>query len=185
MDKDLDKDLDLDLDLDKDLDMNQEKNQDNKLDEIVFLKPTSLMFIYNGISYYADPGIVFSQITEIKDMANFDDPVVLSHGSHGPVPRYIVNLWIWSMCTKSMDLTKIKPHDIVCFLDHIDRYPTDSVSIRTIEQDLIEYFDILSIGILQTIDTRYLIDLCQRYWLKYLYLWIHNQRKNKVNPQIQ
>ena len=38
---------------------------------------------------------------------------------------------------------KIKPRDIGCTLDHIDRYPTQSVSIRTIEHQLIEYFDTL------------------------------------------
>ena len=179
-------------------------NQDNKIqedgeggedeedEEIDFISPSVPVFIYNGETYHGYPEVVFNQIIlfkEIKEMARFDDLITLSSGLSQSqcLPRYLINMWLRSMYTKKINLMKIKSRsqDIVCFLDHIDRYPTLSVSIRTIEHDLIKYLDTLeqSIDTLESIDTRYLVDLSERYGLKYLYLWsrAHDQKKNKVN----
>jgi len=170
-------------------------SEDLESPEIDFKKPTSLVFIYNGNNYYAHPGVVFEQIVlfkEIKDMGNlnFDEPIVLSSQSSGSVPGYIINLWLRSMYSTSssstkgnyFDLAKIRPRDIVCTLDHIDRYPTLSVSISSMEYQLIDYFDQLVSGRKdqsQWVCTRYLMDLSHRYGLKSLYLWIHNYKKQK------
>jgi hypothetical protein len=83
---------------------------------------------------------------------------------------------------------KIKPMDIISALDHIDRYPTLSLTIKSIEHQLIRYFDQMinqtemetemeTETECQNIDVQYLTDLCVRYGLKYLYLWIHNYKK--------
>jgi hypothetical protein len=85
-------------DLGQDLDKDSEDSEDSDDPEIDFMKQTSLVFIHDGNKYYAHSKVVFEQITlfkEIEDMANFDEPVVLSSGSGsvlGSAPRYIINL---------------------------------------------------------------------------------------------
>lgn len=159
-------------------------DQDENIDKIDSMRPRSLVFVYNGDNYYADPEIVFNEIIlfkEIKDILRFDEPVVLSCGSGGydylssPCPKYLINLWLGSIDTKEINLMEIEPQDILSALDHIDRYPTESLSIKLIEHQLIRYFDQMTTEC-QSICLKYLIDLSSRYGLKYLYLWIHNQK---------
>jgi hypothetical protein len=172
------------------LDQDQDQNQDKKSSDFDFSRQTSLVFIYNGTNYYADPEIVFNQLIlfkEIKDLMRFDDPITLSTNSGVDypddsskcLPRYVINLWIRSMYTKKIDLMNIESKDIVCALDHIDRYPTDSVSIKSIEHQLIEYFDPMYTND-QSIYLKYLTDLCVRYGLKYLYLWVKIGYKDRM-----
>jgi hypothetical protein len=161
-------------------------DQDEESDNMDSMKHRSRVFVYNGDNYYADPEIVFNQITlfkEIKDILRFDvdELVVLSCGSYGPCPRYLINLWLGSMCTKKIDLMEIESNHILSALDHIDRYPTESVSIRGIEHQLIRRIDrMITCGELTDCQwitmSRYLTDLCARYGLKYMYIWIHNHK---------
>jgi hypothetical protein len=111
--------------------------------------------------------------------------VVLSSGSGsvlGSAPRYIINLWLRSMYVKKFDLGKVKLKNIASTLDLIDRYPTLSVSISSMEHQLIEYFN-QSVSkkknsrYLIDLCTKYLMDLCNRYGMKYLYMWFHTYTK--------
>jgi hypothetical protein len=81
-------------------------------------KIPGLLFNYNGSVYYGHGEVVYDSI-QIKNVVNFDQPITLS----GHLPRYVIDLWIESMYSKRFDLMKIKPSDIIKFLDHIDQYP--------------------------------------------------------------
>jgi NADH:ubiquinone oxidoreductase subunit E len=149
---------------------------------IDFTQNPSLLFSHNGIKYYGHREIVYDSILclrEIKDIADFNELIELS----SQAPSYIINLWINTMYTKQIDIHGIRGDsgdDIVLFLKHVDQYPTDILTIGTLEHDLIQYFDDPGKGIDQTqIDKHmpYLKELAHRYRLKRLYLWIHNKMR--------
>jgi NADH:ubiquinone oxidoreductase subunit E len=155
-----------------------EQSHDSKLNPspihvlcIDFTEKSSLLFNYNGSEYHGHRDIVYESILclkEIKDVANFDQLITLS----GRMPKYAINLWLGSMYNKQFDIMNIKPCDLIPFLDHIDQYPTDFLTINTIECDLIRYLNTCThfeemIPCLKNISLR-----CR---LKRLYLWIHNK----------
>jgi hypothetical protein len=135
-----------------------------------------LIFIYNNDKYYGHRERVYDSIMclkEIKEIADFDEPITLT----GTIPIYVMNMWIESMYTKVFDITEIQPSDIICFLKHIDQYPTDILSIDKIEQNLIEYFDMMQYNVSYDM---YLRDTCHKYKLKRLYLCLHNKKMENI-----
>jgi hypothetical protein len=57
----------------------------------IFSENSSLLFYHNGIECYGYRDIVYESILclkEIKDIADFDQPITLS----GKIPKYIMNL---------------------------------------------------------------------------------------------
>jgi NADH:ubiquinone oxidoreductase subunit E len=141
---------------------------------IDFSSNLSLLFEYNGSEYHGHREIVYDSILclkEIKDVAVFDQLITLS----GSVPKYIINMWIWSMYSRRFNLMDVKPCDLILFLDHIDQYPTDFLTICTIEDDLIKYMDTDSQDIVFEDLIPCLKTISLRCRLKRLYLWIHNK----------
>jgi hypothetical protein len=139
------------------------------------------LFNYSGSEYYGHRDIVYGSILclrEIKDIANFDQLITLN----GRIPKYIMNQWIGSMYSKRFDMMKILPCDILSFLNHIDQYPTDFLTICTIEYDLIRYLDINSHDIVFEDLIPGLKEISVRCRLKRLYLWIHN-KQSIINEQ--
>jgi len=135
------------------------------------------LFIYNGSQYYGYREVVYDSILclkEIKDVADFDQLITLS----GRLPKYAINLWIWSMYSKQFNIMKIRPHDIVGFLNHIDQYPTDFLTIGSIECGLIRYLDTCTQNIVKDL-IPCLNQISMRCRLKRLYLWIHNKQNNQ------
>ena len=154
------------------------KSHDNEsIPPIDYTEDSTLLFIYNGSEYYGHRNIVYESILclkEIKDVADFDQPLTLS----GRLPKYAINLWIWSMHSKRFNLMNIRPCDIVQFLNHIDQYPTDFLTISSIECDLIKYLDTESHEIVFEELIPRLKEISMRCRLKRLYLWIHNKMVN-------
>jgi len=142
--------------------------------DIDFTENLSLLFDHNGSQYHGHRSIVYESIQclrEIKDVANFDQLITLS----GRIPKYAMNQWIYAMYSKRFNLMNIEPEDIIPFLDHIDQYPTDFLTISSIECDLIRYLDANS----QNIDDPMipcLKEISLRCRLRRLYLWIHNKQ---------
>ena len=64
-----------------------------------------------------------------------------------------------------------KPENLVHFLDFIDQYPTDILSIDALEMDLIKYLDKHEIKCVA-----YIKNVSTKYQLKHLYVWVHNQK---------
>jgi hypothetical protein len=101
----------------------------------------------------------------------------------GSVPKYAINLWIRSMYIKQFNIMKIRPQDIVSFLNHIDQYPTDFLTICTIECDLIRYLDTVHEIVFEDLIPN-LKDISMRCRLKRLYLWIHNKQIVSVDKYV-
>jgi hypothetical protein len=143
-----------------------------------YTKNSTILFNHNGSEYYGYRDIVYDSILclkEIKDVANFDQLITLS----SRIPKYIMNLWIGSMYSKRFNLMSIRPEDIIPFLEHIDQYPTDFLTICTIENDLIKYLDADSHEIVFGDMIPCLKTISMRCRLKRLYLWIHNKQNNQ------
>jgi ankyrin repeat protein len=151
-------------------------NDKPKIHHVDFSVIPELLFSHNGSKYYGYRHIVYDSIhclKEIKDMANFDQPIILNNC----VPKYIMNLWISSMYNGRFDLMEIEPCDLISFLNHIDQYPTDFLTIGSVECDLIRYLDTNLVEDLIPC----LKDMSLRCRLKRLYLWIHNKMiQNKM-----
>jgi hypothetical protein len=132
-----------------------------------------LLFYCNGVPYYGDSDLVYSSMIlfkDIKDNCNFAEPIIL----HGNVPEYIMNLYIHAIYTNNFDLNDVKTNDIVTFIKFIDQYPTINLSVDKLEQQLISYkldYD----NVLNE-----LLDIFTKYFLKYIYLDIHNHKIQKM-----
>jgi hypothetical protein len=143
---------------------------------IDFRKKPSMLFNYNGSEYYGSRELVFGSIhclKEIMDIANFDQPITLS----GQIPEYAMNLWIRSMYTQQFDLMDIMLDDMVQFLTHVDQYPTNFLTICSLEYDLIKYLDALDPVDVSEELIQNLKHISLRCKLKRLYLWIHNKQE--------
>jgi len=159
---------------------NDNNNPNTFYPYVDFSQIPELLFSHNGSEYYGYRHIVYNSIhclKEIRDVANFDQPITLNNC----VPKYIINLWISSMYNKRFDLMEIKPCDLISFLNHIDQYPTDLLTICTMECDLIKYLDTNMQEDEDIIEDLIpcLKDISMRCRLKRLYLWIHNKMINQ------
>jgi hypothetical protein len=130
---------------------------------------SEILFECNNIKYYGYRNIVYNSIKLLKCLldCDCDDEVIILDGD---VSKYIMNHYIHSCYTNTFDINNIKPVDLVLFLKFIDQYPTNSLSIDLIEQELIEYLSKHKIEINRSIE-----ELCVRHQLKYMYIYIHNQ----------
>jgi len=82
----------------------------------------------------------------------------------------MINLYIQSICDEMFDINHIEKCDIYQFIRLIDQYPTTTLSIDQIEKQIIRFFlknDIKFDNLMK--------DICERYRLKSMYLYIHNQ----------
>jgi NADH:ubiquinone oxidoreductase subunit E len=149
-------------------------NDEDLIPWIDFTETPRLLFEHNGSEYYGHRDLVYESVLclkEIKEIANFDQPITLS----GRIPIYLMNLWICTMYSKRFNLMKINPEDIILFLEHIDQYPTDFLTISSIECDLIRYLDTNSQNIGEPM-IPHLNQISLRCRLKRLYLWVHNKQ---------
>jgi hypothetical protein len=71
----------------------------------------------------------------------------------------------------------IKPCDIVSFLNHVDQYPTNFLTICSLEYDLMKYLDLMDPMYVTGELIQSLKQISVRCMLKRLYLWIHNKEK--------
>jgi NADH:ubiquinone oxidoreductase subunit E len=143
--------------------MNTQKNIDD------YTTQPKILFECNGDKYYGYRNTVYESILLFKDIINdldFDEVIKLDI----VVPKYIINCYINSCYTENFDMNNINSDDLMLFLNFIDRYPTTFLSINLIEQVLITYLKNHNIEI-----NIHIKELCERYQLKYLYIYIHNQ----------
>jgi len=144
-----------------------------------FNRPSDILFTSNGSIYYGDRLIVYGSMNLFKDileMINFQDPIELD----SMIPGYIVNLYIQSCYTNQFDLYEIELNDFIKFIEFIDQYPTDVLSIDLLEDAIAQYIDndiIKNDGTddlhLKTLDQ--IKKIIIKYKLKKLYLYYHNK----------
>ena len=150
--------------------VNYYKNKSND-----FRKRSDKLFEINGVSFYGDKEVVYDSIHFIREILtdnkcfSFDEHIVLNPIDH--VAEYLVNLYIKAINLKHFDMNDIKFDDLISFLKFIDQYPSDPLNIHSIEDILIQYLD--SNAHLQ-IPCEYIKNICMKYQLKHLYVYIHN-----------
>jgi ankyrin repeat protein len=128
-----------------------------------------LLFEHNHQSYYGNKSIVYDSIIvlkEIRECAKFNEVISLS----GTSPKYFMNLWLNAIYFGHLDIFSIKTSDISICLRHIDQYPMVNVSIKSLENEIIQYFEINGL-----IMDDYIEDMIEKYQLKSLYLYVHNK----------
>jgi hypothetical protein len=138
--------------------------------DIDYTQQPEILFENDGNCYYGNREKVYGSMKFLEDIySNLDckETIILDI----PVPKYIISLYIDSCYNKCFKLNKVKPNDLMSFLKFIDRYPTIYLSIYKIKHELKFYFFVNKIKYNQ-----YIEDICTRYKLKDLYVWIHNQK---------
>jgi hypothetical protein len=151
------------------------KNIKNKNVSMDYSKQSKPLFWHNGILYYGDQKKVYDSILFLKesaDMLDFSGENITLGGSFGdPLPPYLINIYIDSCHTGSNNLKQIAPGDIIQFIKFIDQYPTQTLSIDKLELKIVEYFEHEDIKCGSDLN-----EICDRYKLKLLYMYLHNQK---------
>jgi ankyrin repeat protein len=144
----------------------------NKIEkrEIYSEKELELLFKHNDKEYYGHADIIYDAVYVLNGLQKYDrkDPIVLS----GKTPEYIMSLYIQSCYDSTLNLNEIKMIDFESFLSFIDQYPTKYVSLDSLEIDLIKYMKFNDIC-----PNVYIRNLCNKYQLKYMYLYIKQKIK--------
>ena len=106
-------------------------------------------------------------INDIIDHTNTSEAFILN----APCPKYIIDIYITTSYDRCFDIEKIKIWDFKQFIEFIDQYPTDILSIDKIEHQILNY--LLNHNISPDV---WMEGLVARYGLKYLYLCMHNKK---------
>lgn len=139
----------------------------NKIDHSIC---PQILFVHDSIPYYGSREIVYGSIHLLKDinLINFDEePFVLDIKAK----KYIINLFIDSSSGHGFDINDVFPEDFDDFINLIDKYPTDYLSIDKIEMALIFYLNKHK----ETICFDLIRAHCTKYRLKLLYLFLHQK----------
>lgn len=127
---------------------------------------SEILFKCNGIDYKGDREIVYNVMYPLKNIsknADFSDTIVLGKS----LPDYIVKKYIESCYTNKFNIDNIESTDMIQFIEFIDQYPTNLLTLSNFEIDIVKYFEKYKIPC-----TQYMKDLCDRYQLKLMYLFI-------------
>jgi ankyrin repeat protein len=147
------------------------ENEINDYKRIIadFTEKPMVLFNHNGMDYYGNRDIVYEKIHVFNGLKEYDlsEPIILNVD----VPKYIMLLYVQSCYDGIFDINEIKTEDFHQFLNLIDQYPTEYLSITILESSLIDYMISKKIPFDDHIGK-----ICDRYRLKYLYLY-GNQKK--------
>lgn len=133
-----------------------------------------LLFTHNHISYYGNRSIIYDQMLIFES-----NPWINNNESDnqncidlcGQMDRYLVNIYLNCISTgQDIDLNQIDPDHIFEFLKFIEQYPAKSLSIQTVESQLIEYIDFH--GIELNDENKRMFERCE---LKLLYLCVNHR----------
>jgi len=131
-----------------------------------------LLFFHNNMPYRGDKKVVYRSMLFIDGAVDYKDDTDEVFILNAPAPRYIINLYINASCaTKRFDINQIEPSDLKQFLNLIDQYPTDVLSIDKIDKQLVGFIELHNIPV-----DDWLKNFIERYGLKYMYLYIHNKK---------
>ena len=160
--------------------IHEKESQHNKITTTDFRYESSPLFWHNNILYHGNRDIVYNSILFLKESSeylDFKDVFTLS----GSLDYYLINMYIESCYSGTINLIMVGPSDIMQFLRFIDQYPTESLSINKLELDIVDYFDNLLKDKTEdkinnnTFDSELEV-MCEKYKLKCLYLFIHNEK---------
>ncbi len=158
-----------------------EEIETNKVETIIkkninynnfYRKPSEIIFKHNGNLYYGCKNLVYSSMDLLKDMEEF----FISEKDNNPLELTcdatdnLMNLYVHITHGHLFDINDVKPYEFLSFLKLIDKYPTDQLSIKLLEKEIIIYLHEHQIFLNQDV-----LDLSKKYQLKYLYLYIHQK----------
>lgn len=163
------------LNFDSDNDHFDIDNTTNDTIHIIDLtKPTTPIFKHNGIIYYGDMDrffesmVIFDDLTtSLTNNVNHDELIILE----GVQPKYIMNMYAYCAMTDQIMFDIIEPLDIIGFIKLIDQYPLKKLTIRSLETKIINHFEKHKI-----LYDQYMFDICKKYKLRLMYMFIHNQK---------
>lgn len=139
-----------------------------------------VLFEHNGKKFCGNRDVVYESINVLNGLVelchenNNNKHIVLS----GKLPNIIINRYIESCYNLPFDMNTIEKEYFMEFLLFLDKYPTTVLSINTLEDQIVKY--LINHKILCNNNT-YLDNMCARYKLKKLYLYIHIQKLNVKN----
>lgn len=142
----------------------------HKNDYTISRPNTEQMFEHNNIIYYGDKKTMLGSMLIFKDWnenINFDDIIILD----GSLEQYLINLYIDASLNNTFVIDQIQPQHIDKFIKFIDQYPSIKLSVDQLEIELINYFAANAIKYSQ-----YMIDIIEKYQLKYMYIDLHNKK---------
>lgn len=135
-----------------------------------FTTTPELLFRQGDIEYWGHREIVYNTMHLFKDIGenlNFGTNIILD----GNLPKDVMNQYIVSSYTGSIDLNLIPCDHFINFLKFIHQYPTDHLTIDKLEAQIIKYIDKNKIKYCD-----YLKGICNKYQLKSMYLDMHNKK---------
>ena len=135
-----------------------------------YSQPSQQLFKHNNKIYYGDRDAVYKSMLFLNGIVDNCDFTDLFELYSDGLPNYAINAYISSSCTNTFDLDIINVDDIDHFIQFVDRYPTTVISINTMEDQIINYFDSNKITFSQNMR-----DIFIRYRLKRTYISMHNQ----------
>lgn len=139
----------------------------NQLDNTV---PSVLLFRYNDVPYYGNSAI-FDQMDFFKDNEAMRDGKTEFNGD---MPKYLINLYLNQTLSGQIDISSIEPGDIFKFVRFIDQYPSQVLTVDSIEDQLIQYMSLNGISMANlSPNTSHIF---ARYGCKYLML--SHQKRN-------
>ncbi len=160
-----------------------DKESKRKLIDIDYSKQTEVLFLHNNKKYYGIRQVVYSSIHLLKEMSlkpnnyDFTDPMILNVS----VPDYVINKYIASCYENMFDIDEILPKDFNSFLNLIDEFPTDVLSIDILEIKLVKYMKKNSNEL--TLDHQ-IKNFSIKYQLKIMYLFLYiNEISTILNKQ--
>lgn len=151
-----------------DLDPEPDSDPDTDQSIVDYTKNHEPLFECNKLCYYGVRKKAYKSMlifNDIIDTADFSELFILDTLA----PKYVINLYVHLLHGNNIDINIIKPKDIESFVRLIDQYPTIKLSIEKMEQLLVQYFIKNNI-----VPSDQIKDMCDRYKLKYMYMWIHN-----------
>lgn len=152
------------------------KNNKNDSDESNKKNNYGQLFIHNGKKYFGNCNRVFTKMLLFCDN-KFDDANYLDFTNEfvleGSLPDYAVNFYINTCYASKYNLSKIIPSDFCKFIQFIDQYPNQILSIENMKNQLITYFNKYGSLILSD-DWISMVQIFNKYKIKELYMCIHN-----------
>jgi hypothetical protein len=145
-------------------------DSDSDMDRSIidYTKNHKPLFKCNKRCYYGNQKKAYRSMLLFNDMADTVDFSELFE-LNIDAPKYVINLYVHSLHGYSIDINIIKPKDIESFVRLIDQYSTINLSIPKMELMFVTYFINNNI-----IPSDQIKCMCDRYKLKYMYMWIHN-----------
>ncbi len=158
--------------------VDQLKQIDEKKNYLInaYTEQNEKLFKHNDKYYFGNKKIVYSSMDLFKGI----DEILLKTDDDNlielfiNVSEYLMNLYVHTSHGHWFDIQIVSPNEFLDFLNLIDKYPTNVLSINKLEKQIIWYIMYHSISIEQS--TKLMLD---KYKLNRLYLYLQQSSKSQ------